>query len=115
MITIYGIPNCDTVKKTQTWLKAHNITFEFYNYKKEGISQAKLASWLEVFDWTKLINRAGSTWRQFSDEQKAAIIDNASAIELMIEKPSVIKRPLVEIDGKAVLLGFSEAEFEKLL
>ena len=115
MITIYGIPNCDTVKKAQTWLKNNSIDFEFHDYKKRGIDTKKLSEWLEVYDITKLINRAGSTWRQLTDEQKAGIIDNTSAIELMISKPSIIKRPLLEKDGKALLLGFNVTEFEKTL
>ena len=115
MIIIYGIPNCDTVKKAQTWLKNNNIDFEFYDYKKRGIDSDKLNEWLKVYDITKLINRSGSTWRQLTDEQKAKITDNASAIELMISKPSIIKRPLVEKDGKAVVLGFSITEFEKIV
>ena len=114
MITIYGIPNCDTVKKAQTWLKNNNIDFELHDYKKHGIEAEKLTEWLEVYDITKLINRAGSTWRQLTDEQKAEISDNSSAIELMMAKPSIIKRPLVEKDGKAVVLGFNIAEFEKI-
>ena len=114
MITIYGIPNCDTVKKAQTWLKNNSIDFEFHDYKKRGIDAKKLSEWLEVYDITKLINRAGSTWRQLTDEQKAEISDNSSAIELMMAKPSIIKRPLVEKDGKAVVLGFNIAEFEKI-
>ena len=115
MIIIYGIPNCDTVKKAQVWLKNNSIDFEFHDYKKWGIDSEKLNEWLKVYDITKLINRAGSTWRQLTDEQKAKITDNASAIELMMSRPSIIKRPLVEKDGKAVVLGFSITEFEKIV
>jgi arsenate reductase (glutaredoxin) len=114
MLTVYGIPNCDTVKKTLNWLKDNDQAYEFYNYKKQGITAHKLREWLEVYDWTKLINRAGTTWKKLSDDEKKAIQNPDSAIELMLSNQSIIKRPLIEQDGKAIMLGFDEKQLGQL-
>ena len=111
MLKVYGIPNCDTVKKATVWLKNHGVTYEFHDYKKLGISQVKLEEWLTQVPWEKLVNRAGTTYKKLSDEEKSKIIDNASAIALMLEKTSVIKRPIVESD-KILAVGFKEEEYE---
>jgi arsenate reductase len=114
MFTVYGIPNCNTVKKARTWLDENGIAYNFHDYKKKGITAEKLQNWLTVFPWEKLVNKAGTTWKGLSDEEKAAVKDNESAIGLMVEKTSVIKRPLIEDPaGKAISLGFSEKEFEE--
>ncbi len=114
MLTVYGIPNCDSIKKTLNWLKANGHDYTFYDYKKQGISTDKLSEWLKSYDWTQLVNRAGTTWKKLSDEEKAAINNNQAAIKLMISKPSIIKRPLIEQDGRAVALGFDEKKMNKL-
>lgn len=106
MLTVYGIPNCDTIKKTLTWLKANNIDFQFHDYKKEGISREKLESWLAQAEWNTLLNRAGTTFKQLSEEQKAAINDASSALEIMLNTPSAIKRPVIEQNGKVVKIGW---------
>lgn len=111
MLKVYGIPNCDTVKKAITWLKDHNVTYEFHDYKKLGISEAKLEEWLTQVPYDKLVNRAGTTFKKLTDEEKAKITDNASAIALMLEKTSVIKRPIVESD-KILAMGFKAEEYE---
>ena len=111
-ITVYGIPNCNTVKKARVWLADHQVDVVFHDFKKQGVSEALLQGWLQHFPWEKLVNRAGTTWRQLSDEQKAAVKDNASAIALMMEKPSVIKRPVIVTEQHA-LLGFDEAAYAK--
>lgn len=111
MLKVYGIPNCDTVKKSITWLKNHGVAYEFHDYKKLGISKEKLEEWLTQVSWEKLVNRAGTTYKKLSDEEKSKIIDNASAIALMLEKTSVIKRPIVESD-KILTVGFKEDEYE---
>lgn len=111
MLKVYGIPNCDTVKKATVWLKNKGIAYEFHDYKKLGISQAKLEEWLTQVSWEKLINRAGTTYKKLSDEETSKIIDNASAIVLMLEKMSVIKRPIVESD-KILAVGFKAEEYE---
>jgi arsenate reductase (glutaredoxin) len=113
MLKVYGIPNCDTVKKTTVWLKNKEIAYEFHDYKKLGISQAKLEEWLTQVSHETLINRKGTTFKGLSDEEKSKIVDNASAIALMLEKTSVIKRPIVESD-KILAVGFKEEEYEKI-
>jgi arsenate reductase len=111
MYKVYGIPNCDTVKKAITWLKENDIPFEFHNYKKEGISQEKLSEWLTQESWEVLVNKAGTTWKKLSEEEKAN--DNTSAIALMLDKTSVIKRPIIEGD-KIVAIGFKSENYEKV-
>lgn len=113
MLKVYGIPNCDTVKKAITWLKDHNVAYEFHDYKKLGISEAKLEEWLTQVPYDKLVNRAGTTFKKLTDEEKAKITDNASAIALMLEKTSVIKRPVVESD-KILAMGFKAEEYENI-
>lgn len=113
MTTLYGIPNCDTVKKARAWLDRHGIAYEFHDYKKAGIDAATLKSWCEEFGHEKVLNQKGSTWRKLDDAQRAGMTQ-AKAIKLMQEYPSVIKRPLLDT-GKRRLLGFTEAEYRALL
>ena len=114
MFTVYGILNCNTVKKARTWLDEKGIPYTFHDYKKKGISAEKITDWFKYYPWEKLVNKAGTTWKQLSDEEKTAVVDEKSATDLMIEKNSVIKRPLIEdASGKAVALGFSEKEYEE--
>ncbi|RFM29000.1 ArsC family reductase [Deminuibacter soli] len=113
MYTVYGIPNCNTVKKALDWLKAHNITYTFHDYKKQGITTAKLQSWSKQKGWESLVNKKGTTWRQLDEAAQAAVKDEPSAFALMEEKTSVIKRPLIEKGDKVVALGFDEAAYEK--
>jgi arsenate reductase (glutaredoxin) len=113
MLKVYGIPNCDTVKKATVWLKNKGIAYEFHDYKKLGISQAKLEEWLTQVSQETLINRKGTTFKSLSDEEKSKIIDNTSAITLMLEKTSVIKRPIVESD-KILAVGFKDEEYERI-
>jgi len=110
--TLYGIPNCDTVKKARTWLQDHGINFTFHDFKKQGLAPELVKSWLQDLDWTTLVNRKGTTWRNLPDERKAAIVDADSAMALMLENPSVIKRPVVQGTGP-VTVGFSPAAFEE--
>jgi Spx/MgsR family transcriptional regulator len=110
---LYGIPNCDTVKKARTWLSSHDIEVEFHDFKKLGLSASLAQNWLKQASWEQLINRKGLTWRGLSEEQKT-ISNNAAAQQLMQEKTSVIKRPLLEQDGKLLLIGFDEAAYKKL-
>ena len=105
-ITLYGIPNCDTVKKARTWLDANKTDYVFHDFKKNGITRELIAGWLKDVPWDVLVNRKGTTWRGLSDEQKAAVTDNASATELMLASPSVIKRPVLTGAGKTQV-GFS--------
>jgi arsenate reductase (glutaredoxin) len=109
--TLYGIPNCDTVKKARTWLAEHAIDFTFHDFKKQGLERATVAAWLEQLDWEVLVNRKGTTWRGLPDERKATVQDKASALALMLEFPSVVKRPVLEGAG-ATSVGFSPAMYQ---
>ena len=111
---LYGIANCTTVKKARDWLAQHDIAVEFHDFKKHGLNQATAQAWLKQNDWAKLINRSGLTWRGLSDDQKQLICDDASALKLMLGKSSVIKRPLLEQNGKLLHVGFDEAAYSKI-
>ncbi len=110
---LYGIPNCDTVKKARAWLTAHDVDYEFHDYKKQGVDAALLAKWMAKAGWESVINRKGLTWRKLSDAEKAQIMDDASAIQLAQDKPSVIKRPAFEHKSK-LILGFNESEYKNI-
>ena len=111
---LYGIPNCDTVKKARAWLASHDIGFEFHDFKKHGISAELAQRWLQQASSEQLINRKGTTWRGLPELQKMAITDNAAAQQLMLDKTSVIKRPLLEQDGRLLHIGFDDAAYSKL-
>jgi Spx/MgsR family transcriptional regulator len=111
---LYGIPNCNTVKKARTWLEERQIDYIFHDFKKAGVSQDLLDDWLSQQPWEKLINRAGMTWRKLDDATKNNIVDNHSAATLMLDKTSVIKRPILEKDGKILALGFQEETYKEL-
>ncbi len=112
---LYGIKNCNTVKSALEWLNKNKVEFTFHDYKKSGITEAKLAAWCKQVGWESLVNKRGTTWRQLEEEDQKKVVNEKPAIALMIEKTSVIKRPLIEKDGKVVLLGFDEAEYKKEL
>lgn len=103
-VTLYGIPNCDTIKKARTWLDARGIAYAFHEYKKAGADPAKLADWAAQVSWELLLNRAGTTFRKLPDADKADLTE-AKAITLMAANPSCIKRPVVEHPG-GLLVGF---------
>jgi Spx/MgsR family transcriptional regulator len=105
-ITLYGIPNCDTVKKARAWLQAQGQEAVFVDFKKHPPSAALLAAWCGVLDWTVLLNRKGSTWRQLSVAQQARAVDALSACALMQQSPSLIKRPVVDWGAKGLSVGF---------
>jgi arsenate reductase (glutaredoxin) len=108
--TLYGIPNCDTVKKARTWLADHGHDFSFHDFKKQGLDRATVANWLEQIDWEVLVNRKGMTWRNLADEQKALVTDKDSALALMLSNPSVIKRPVLD-NGGTFSVGFSADKY----
>lgn len=112
---LFGIPNCNTVKKARGWLSLNNVAYEFHDFKKNGVSHALIEAWLTQQPWEKLVNRAGMTWRNLTDAEKAAVVDAPSAIKLMLDKSSVIKRPVLVKDGKIVCLGFTDAAYKELL
>jgi Spx/MgsR family transcriptional regulator len=110
---IYGIKNCNTVKSALDWLKKKKVDFEFHDYKAKGITEAKLKEWSGQIGWESLVNRKGMTWRQLADSVKEKVKSESSAIRLMKEKTSVIKRPLIEKNGKVIALGFDEDVYKK--
>lgn len=112
-IHFYGIPNCDTVKKARTWLDGQGIAYTFHDYKKEGADAAKLEGWAGIVGWEKLLNRAGTTFRKLPDEAKQDL-DTAKAVALMVEQPSMIKRPVVEYPG-GLLVGFKAEDWPAAL
>jgi arsenate reductase len=111
---LYGIPNCDTVKKARAFLGAHDVAYEFHDFKKQGVDKAMLSAWLKQTGWQKLLKKTGPTWGKLPDVVKASIKDDASALALMLEQPNVIKRPVLEKNGKVLATGFAEADYEKL-
>lgn len=115
MITLYGIPNCNTVKKARKWFEENGVAYTFHDFKKSGIDEVTLNSWLNQYPWEKFINRAGLTWRGLDDATKAGITDNISAMALMQTKTSVIKRPVLVKNGQIIGLGFDEHLYEESL
>ncbi|MDB5772322.1 MAG: ArsC family reductase [Burkholderia sp.] len=112
-ITLYGIPNCDTVKKARTWLDANGHAYTFHDFKKAGLTRDLIDGWLKHVAWEVLVNRKGTTWRALPDERKAAIIDADSAAELMLESPSIIKRPVLAA-GNGTHVGFSDDLYQQV-
>ncbi len=107
MIKVYGIPNCDTVKKARAWLAERDVAHEFHDFKKQGVPADRLPHWSAQVGWEKLVNRKGTTWRQLDPAVQASLTDEASAHSLMQQHASVIKRPVVEWSNGAVTVGFS--------
>jgi len=112
MIKIYGISNCDTMKKARKWLEANGVDYVFHDYKKLGVPEKKLKSWVKQAGWDTVLNKRGTTWRKLDDNLKDNI-DSESAIKIMLENPSIIKRPILE-SGKILLIGFKEADYQQL-
>lgn len=110
---LYGIPNCDTVKKARAWLVAHAHEVAFHDFKKQGVDPAWLREVAAQTGWQAIVNTRGTTWRRLSDADKAAVTDEASAIALMVAQPSVIKRPVLERDGR-YHLGFAAEQYQAL-
>ncbi len=109
-VTLYGIPNCDTVKKARVWLDGRGIAYAFHDHKKAGADAAKLERWCAAKGWETILNRAGTTFKKLPDDAKADL-DEVKAIALMLEQPSMIKRPVVEYSG-GLLVGFKVPEWE---
>jgi Spx/MgsR family transcriptional regulator len=112
MATMYGIPNCDTVRKARTWLDAQGVTVVFHDYRKAGVDAAALDRWIDALGWEPLLNRAGTTFRKLPDADKAGI-DRAKARALMIAHPSTIKRPVL-VEGGRIEVGFSPERYAAL-
>jgi len=109
-LTLYGIPNCDTVKKARAYLDGRGLSYHFHDYKKAGVTAADLERWRAVVGWERLLNKAGTTFKKLPDADKVDI-DAAKAIALMVANPSMIKRPVVE-GGKTLLVGFAPAVYD---
>lgn len=113
MIRLYGIRNCDTVKKVRAWLAAEGVAYEFHDYKAAGIDEAGLRRWADEVGWEKLLNRAGTTFRKLPDADKTDL-DEDKAVALMLAQPSMIKRPVIEGAG-ALLVGFDPERYRTAL
>lgn len=114
MIHLYGIPNCDTVKKARVWLDAQGKAYTFHDYKKEGADPEKLAGWIAAAGLDVVVNRKGTTFRALSDEDKARAADSHTTVALLVQQPSIIKRPVAEHAG-GILVGFKEDEWSAAL
>ena len=113
-ITVYGIKNCDTMKKARAWLEKHGVGYDFHDYKARGIEKDKLEVWAEKAGWEALINRAGTTFKKLPDKDKEGLTE-AKAIKLMLGQPSMIKRPVLELPRGKLLVGFRPEEYEEAL
>lgn len=114
-IILYGIPNCDSVKKARSFLNDRGVAFEFVDMKKGGVPAGKLTAWMAAVGMERLLNRQGSTWRQLEDSVKASVVDACSGAAVMAANPSCIKRPVVEWGAGTVTVGFNEPQFLELL
>jgi arsenate reductase len=112
-ITIYGIKNCDTMKKARAWLDKHDVPYGFHDYKSEGIDRGRLERWAGLVGWESLLNRAGTTFRKLPEKDKTSISEK-KAIALMLDQPSMIKRPVLELKGK-VIVGFKPEIYQQAL
>ena len=111
-VTLFGIANCDTIKKAKTWLQDHQIEFQFHDYRKQGLESELLQTWISDLGWEALLNRRGTTWRQLAPEVKDNI-DTKLAIEIMLANPAIIKRPLLVRNGQRHL-GFSDEQYSQI-
>jgi arsenate reductase len=110
-ITLFGIPNCDTVKKARAWLTAQGLDYQFHDFKKQGVPEQHLDIWLESVGWQTLVNCRGTTWRKLDEAQRTAVVDAQTARTLALAQPSVIKRPVVEWSDVSVTVGFDETDW----
>ena len=112
-VTIYGIKNCDTMKKARAWLDDHGVAYAFHDYKVAGIERGRLETWAQAVGWETLVNRSGQTFRKLPDKDKESL-NEKKAIKLLLDQPSMIKRPVLDVGGK-LLVGFKPAEYEKIV
>lgn len=113
MLALYGLQNCDTVKKARAWLDGQGLAYGFHDFKKAGVPEAALARWIAKAGWERLLNRQGTTWRKLDTALQAGVVDAASAAAVMRDHPSVIKRPVLE-SGDAVIVGFDAQRYAQL-
>jgi len=115
MITMYGIKNCDTIKKARRWLEAKQVEYRFHDYRADGLDAQLLRTFIDELGWEALLNTRGTTWRKLDESLRATITNADAAAALMREMPSIIKRPLLCAPGKPMLLGFNESSYEKFI
>jgi Spx/MgsR family transcriptional regulator len=113
MTIVYGIPNCDTVKRARAWLADAGVASRFHDFKKQGLTADMLARWSDAVGWDVLVNRKGTTWRRLDEAARAGVVDAASAATLMAAEPSLVKRPVVEWPDGEITVGFSPEAFER--
>ncbi|MBW7983512.1 ArsC family reductase [Enterobacillus tribolii] len=114
MWTLYGIKNCDTIKKARRWLDEHQVAYHFHDYRADGLDAALLQRFVDALGWEPLLNTRGTTWRKLDETQRAGVTDAASAIAVMLEHPAIIKRPLL-VNGDSLLLGFDNERYAHAL
>ncbi|WP_348944934.1 ArsC family reductase [Chitinibacter sp. FCG-7] len=114
MIKLFGIPNCDTVKKARSWLNENSFEYEWHDFKKQGLSTEQIQTWINAIGWEALINKQGTTWRKLDEVSKQSVVDADSAIRLMLANPSIIKRPVL-MSGQQVQVGFKPEVYQQLL
>ncbi|MFN9775501.1 MAG: ArsC family reductase [Burkholderiales bacterium] len=112
-VVVYGIESCDQVRKARAWLRAQGVAFRFHDFRADGLDAALLARWMGHLPWDALLNRRGTTWRQLDPQRKASVVDQSSATELMLENPTLVKRPVLEA-GDRIVVGFSEPIYRNL-
>ena len=113
MIKVYGIANCDTVKKARAWLEGQGIAYQFHDFKKSGVSADQLQAWAGALGWDKVLNRQGTTWRKLGPSEQTSVVDRDSAVALMVQHPSLIKRPVVQWPDQ-ISVGFKIDEWDRL-
>ena len=111
MTTLYGISNCDTVKRGRLWLTDKGIAYQFHDFKKQGVPDAALEHWIKIVGWERLLNQKGTTWRALDDTLRASVVDGASAKSLLMQHSSAIKRPVVQWSDQQVTVGFNEDDW----
>ncbi|MGA8008028.1 MAG: Spx/MgsR family RNA polymerase-binding regulatory protein [Thiomonas sp.] len=114
-LVVYGIANCDTVKRARQWLDAQGLAYRFVDFKKSPPVAQHVAAWAHCFGWELLVNKRGTTWRKLEAVEQAAVVDAASAADLLVRHPSAIRRPVVERGGEALLLGFDAPQWSRAL
>ena len=113
MITLYGIKNCDTVKKARRWLESNDTPYQFHDFRADGLTQEQVENWAQQLGWETLVNKRSTTWKQL-DETQRTTMDNSSSITAMVQHPTLIKRPVLESDGE-ILVGFKPEQYEQHL
>lgn len=112
MVTLYGISNCDTIKKAKKWLEKNGVDFQFHDFRKDGLDKKQLTQWCNELNWEILLNKRGNTWRNLPDDVKNTV-NKTKAIKMMLEQPAIIKRPVLDL-GKERIIGFSDSTYKNI-